>query len=262
MNMLFFIVLFFFCCSSKGVPEGEVVARVNDSFLTKEMLREMVGAEVAGPKTFLHATNRWVEKTLLLGAAAEAGLEKDKNLIKQRDSFYKDLLVSSFVEIKTREKQAVLKKDVADYYYNNKKIFIRESEEVVVKHFVFKTKKDAEGVIKKLKRKKVGEKTEKILQKHKPTTRHLKERLLKDSLVGFVFKAGVGAVLGPKKHLNEYHVFQVLKKFSRGSEMGLEVVYDEIYQRLFKLKEASVLVSVLDSLYIKSDVFISSEAFE
>ena len=65
--------------------------------------------------------------------------------------------------------------------------------------------------------------------------------------------------LGPKKHNENFHVFQILQKHKEGSYFGLEKVYDEIYQRLYKEKEALVFVFVLDSLYLKSDVFVSNK---
>ena len=84
MCLLVFILLFFCSCSSEGVSNSEVVARVNNTALSKEALSEIVGNEIAGPKTFLHATNTWVEKTLLYRAAVDAGLKKDMNLINQK----------------------------------------------------------------------------------------------------------------------------------------------------------------------------------
>ena len=65
--------------------------------------------------------------------------------------------------------------------------------------------------------------------------------------------------MGPKKHNNKHHVFQILQKHKKGSFLGLERVYGDIYQRLYKEKEALVLRGVVDSLYLNSDVFISQE---
>ena len=72
----------------------------------------------------------------------------------------------------------------------------------------------------------------------------------------------VGDILGPKKHNENFHLFQILQKHSKGSYIGLEKVYDDIYQRIYKEKEAFVLNSVLDSLYLSSDVFVSKETLE
>lgn len=262
MCLFVFVFLFVFSCSSENEPSPEVVARVNNTTLTKEDLSRLVGEGFADSKTLLHATNKWVEKRLLHGAAVNMGLKKDKKLKKQRDAFYEDLLVSSYTRVKTENRAPVLKKEISNYYNNNKKSFSRAEDEVVVKHFLSSTKKEADNIKSVLKKNKGGKKTEEIIKKHRPKTRLLSSSLKKDNLVGFVFDARAGDVVGPKKHANYYHVFQIIKTQKKGSVRGLEVVYDEIYQRLSKQKELGFLAGVLDSLYINSDVFISPEAFK
>jgi len=226
------------------------------------MLSQYAAEEAVESKTLIHATNRWVEKALLYNAAINQGLKKDKNLINQKEGFYRDLLVSSYINIKTNRAVPVSKKDVSDYYKKHKKSFVRTGSEVVVKHFVFTTKKEALNIKNLLKRNIPGEKTQKAFKKHKSETRHLREGFVNKNLVGFVFKGAVGEVLGPKKHSGFYHVFEILKKHKAGSTRGLEFVYDEIYQRIYKQKEAHILEDVLDSLYASADVFISPGFFE
>tara|TARA_Y100000748_G_scaffold249578_1_gene214534 strand:+ start:18361 stop:19149 length:789 start_codon:yes stop_codon:yes gene_type:complete len=262
--MLLFVFVFFFLfsCSSESVPSSEVVARVNKSILTKEALSRLVGGGFSDSRALRHATNTWVEKKLLHGAAVSLGLKKDKKLKRQRDLFYEDLLVSSYVQVKTKSRAPVLKKEISAYYNKNKNGFTRTSEEVVVKHFLASTRKEANNIKRVLKKNKGGKKTEQIIKKYKPKTRALSASLKKDNLVGFVFNAGVGDVVGPKENKGLYHVFQIIKKHKEGSLRGLELVYDEIQQRISKQKELEVLGDVLDSLYINSDVFISQEVFK
>ena len=146
MILFFFMILLFFSCSSENSAREEVVARVNEVVLTKKMLGQLVGGEHAGRKIYLHAINRWVEKTLLYNAALVAGLKKDKSLVKQKEDFYADLLVSSYINIKLEKPSLLLKEDVSEYYVNNKNSFVRAGDEVVVKHFVSKTAKEAKTI--------------------------------------------------------------------------------------------------------------------
>ena len=82
---------------------------------------------------------------------------------------------------------------------------------------------------------------EKLLSKQQVQTKTIRKNDAGSNLVGFVFTGGVGDVLGPKKHNKRFHLFQILQKHKEGSFLGLEKVYDEIYQRIYKEKE--VLVS-------------------
>ena len=143
MFLLFFVVFVFSSCGPEKGTNAGVVARVNGEVLTKEMLYQLVGGELLGPRALLHATNQWVEKKLLHGAAIDMGLKKDKDLINKKNTFYRDLLVSSYLDIKTKNLGDVSKKEVSDYYLKNKESFKRKDDEVVVKHFVFSTNKTA-----------------------------------------------------------------------------------------------------------------------
>ena len=100
---------------------------------------------------------------------------------------------------------------------------------------------------------------EELLSRQRVETKTLRKKEAGSNFVDFVFSASVGEIVGPKKHKDNFHVFQILQKHKEGSYLGLEKVYDEIYNRLYKEKEAFVLGAILDSLYLKSDVFVSQE---
>ena len=43
-------------------------------------------------------------------------------------------------------------------------------------------------------------------------------------------------VIGPITSKKGYHFFKILNRYEKGSVKGLEIVYDEIFQRLYKKK--------------------------
>ena len=249
--------LFFIACSADKKTEEEFVARVNNEGLSKENLLFLAGNRAGDADLFSRTINKWVEKKLLYNAAISIGLDKDRQLANKRDLFYESLLISSFIDIQTKEKTKTTKKEVSDYYLKNKGSFKRTDDEVVVKHFVFSTNKEAKKIKKELNKKKPKVDMEDLLNEQRVETKTIKKSDAGSNLVGFVFLGAVGDVLGPKKHNESFHLFQILQKHNSGSYLGLELVYDEIYQRIYKEKELLVLGAVLDSLYLNSDVFIS-----
>ena len=110
-----------------------------------------------------------------------------------------------------------------------------------------------------IKSNKKGNQLEEYVKKYKPETKTIKKGLINAGLIGFVFNGSTGDVLGPKKIKSSYHVFDILRKNDKGSFKGLEIVYDEIHQRLFKIKEMQLLNNFLDSLYTSADIYISPE---
>ena len=255
-SLFFYVLLFFAACGVNKKPEGEIVARVGDEVLTKEMLLFLVGNQPGNADVFLRTINKWVENKLLYRAAVSLGLEKDVTLTKERDLFYENLLVSSFINIQTKEKTRTTKKEVSDYYLKNKNSFVRTDDEIVVKHFSFPSLKEAKKTKKELNKRKPKTDMQSLLNKQSVETKTIRKNEGGSNLVGFVFTGSVGDVLGPREHNKKFHVFQILQKHKKGTLIGLEMVYDEIYQRLFKEKEVLVIDAILDSLFLRSDVFV------
>ena len=258
-TVFLYLFLFFTACGVDKKRGGEIIARVGKETLTKESLLFLAGDKVADAGVFSRFVKNWVEKKLLYNAALSTGLGKDLLLLKERDLFYESLLISSFIKIQTQKRTTTTKKEVSDYYLKNKESFKRTEEEVVVKHFVFKTNKEAKNFKKELKKKKPKIDIEELLKKQQVETKTIRKNEAGSNLVGFVFAGESGEVLGPKKNGGFFHIFQILQKHQKGSYVGLERVYDEIYQRIYKEKEILVMDSVLDSLYLESDVFVSQE---
>ena len=196
--MFLFVHLFFISCSVENKTDKEVVARVGNETLTKESLLFLVGKQANNKEVFSREVNNWVEKKLLYRAAVFAGLNKDRSLTKERDLFYENLLVSSFVKIKTKEKTKTTKKEVSDYYLKNKGSFKRTDDEVFIKHFVFPTKKEANIVKKELNKKKPKVDMESLLNNQQVETKTIRRGGAGSGLLGFVFSGTVGEVLGPK----------------------------------------------------------------
>ena len=206
-----------------------------------------------------HLVESWVEKTLFYNEAINVNLDYDQSLLDKRDLFYRNLLISSFLDIKTKKEIKISRKEVLNYYNDNKKSFIRKQKEILLKHFVLPTKIEAKKLKNILKSNKKGDQLEEYVQKYKPETKTIKKGWVDEGLIGFVFNGSVGDILGPKKIKSSYHIFNILKKDDKGSVKGFEIVYDEIHQRLFKIKEMQLLNNFLDSLYTNADIYISPE---
>tara|TARA_Y100000022_G_scaffold129646_1_gene112353 strand:+ start:1075 stop:1863 length:789 start_codon:yes stop_codon:yes gene_type:complete len=259
MYFLLFFLFLFFSCSDNISGDNEIYARVGTSVLTKDDVLKMKKEGLVGLNSIKNIVNSWVEKTLLYNEAININLNKDKTLLDKKDLFYKNLLIDSFLDMKSKKEVKISKKEISNYYKSNKKSFERNTAEVLLRHFVLPTKKEANKLKNLLRSSKKGEQLEKYMKKYKPEVKTIKKGLVNEDLIGFVFNGSAGDVLGPKKTGSFYHIFEILRKHNKGSVRGLELVYDEIQQRLFKIKELQFLNSFLDSIYQKTDIYISSE---
>ena len=259
MSFIFIVFFIFISCSKEEERPKEVFARVGDKTLTKKDVVDLKKKGLVSGGSVSNLVNSWVEETLLYEAAKNLNLDKDGFLIKKRDAFYKNLLISSFLDIKAKKKISVSKKEISNYYNKNKKSFARNNNEILLKHFVLPTNKEAKKVKRFLRSNKKGKELEILIKKYNPETKTVKQGLIGDNLIGFVFKHSAGDIVGPKIINGDYHVFDILKKYNKKSVRGLEVVYDEIHQRIFKTKEIQFLDSILDSLFLNNDIYISPE---
>ncbi len=259
MVSLIFFVFLFFSCTENFEETGDIYARVDESILTKEDVYELKKSGPVGRNTVKHIVNSWVEKTLLYKEALNINLDKDKTLLDKKNLFYKNLLIESFLSIKTKKDVKISKKEISNYYLKNKKSFVRQADEILLKHFVLPTKKESNKLKKLIRSNNKGNELEDYIEKYKPEIKTIKKDLINEGLIGFVFNSSSGDVLGPKKINDSFHVFEILQRYEKGSVRGLELVYDEIYQRLFKIKEIQYFNNFLDSLYLSSDIYISPE---
>ena len=123
MFFIFFIFFIFFSCSIEREEPEEVFARVGEKKLTKEDIVAMKKRGLISEGSVSHLVNGWIEKMLLYEAAINSNLDKDEFLIKKRDVFYKDLLISSFLNIKAKKEIYISRQEVSNYYKENKKSF-------------------------------------------------------------------------------------------------------------------------------------------
>ena len=80
----------------------------------------------------------WINNTILLKKGKELGLDKDSVLLRKRDVFFDNLIISSFLNENQSSKTNVSNKEVLNYYDENKESFFRNSEEVFLEHYFTK----------------------------------------------------------------------------------------------------------------------------
>ena len=202
------------------------------------------------------ATERWVNNTVLLLAAKNKGLEKDMDLVKKRDHYYGQLLISSFVESEVSRKIEISNKDVRSYYEKNKDQFMRVQDEARIEQYVMVDKKEARGLVSVFKSQK------------NPNLENISiTRVFSDIIKRGVFSKNIDneiflrnrRTVGPIVLGGDVCVLRVLNTYKKGSPRGLEEVFDEIYQRIYKTQVSKNRLLLLDSLKKTMNIFINPE---
>ena len=247
-----FIALIVSCYkdSNKEVDDG-VYARVGSIELTQRDL-VLLNEKTPDIRTLNNSIKNWIDETVLFSEAVKNGFENDVVLQRKRDSYYRELIITSFVESVIASKVIVSNDDIRLYYKKNRGEFARVLDEVRIEQYIVKDIRVADRLIDSFNSKKNIDlsKFDIELVKTETVQRGTLAKNIDDML--FVKRR---RVVGPVVLGKDISVLKVLDINKQGSTKGLNDVYDEIYQRIFKIKSLEVQESLLDSL--KKNVNIS-----
>ena len=151
------------------------------------------------------------------------------------------------------QKISVSNEEVLDYYNKNKESFSRETDEVFLEHYfteksVFSKKLKSFFILNK--------KTDINISDFLLESKTVKKGRTSDLFSSFIFD-NEDEIIGPIRSKKGYHFFKILSQYKKGSSKGLEMVYDEIFQRLYKEKEKNYSLFFLDSIKNTEVIYIN-----
>ena len=256
-QFIFYLTILSFSCYKDNVKETKpgIYARVGSVELSEGDLFRF-NKKTPDKETLNSAIKNWIDQTVLLSEAKKEGFENDVALLRKRDSYYKDLIIASFVESFISSKVSVSKEDVRIYYKRNRGEFLRGFDEVKIEQYVVSSRKVANRLIASFNSKKgvdlskfeIGSIRSEVVRSG------VFPKNINDDI--FVKKKNV---VGPVFLGKEISVLKVLNRNNKGSTKGINEVYDEIYQRVFKIKSLEAKTSLLDSLKKTVNISINPE---
>ncbi len=249
----FFLILFFFSCSTKKRDNSEILARVSGEVLTLNKALKLNINKPLEKGSIPKLVSDWVNNTILLKKGKELGLDKDSMLLRKRDVFFDNLIISSFLSQNHSLKTNVSNKEVLSYYNENKDSFFRESEEVFLEHYftkesIFSKKLKAFFILNK--------KTDINISDFLLESKTVRKGRTTDQFSSYIFD-NKNEFIGPITSKEGYHFFKILNRYEKGSIKGLEIVYDDIFQRLHKKKKKKLSLAVLDSIKNTEEIYIN-----
>jgi len=252
-----FLFLSFYCTSeNKTVKDSRVYARVGNNTLTDENIVLFNTEKSLSNDALQRSIENWVDQSLILSEAKKEGFEKDLALIKKGELYYNQLIISSFIEKHISNRINILKDDVRLYYKQNKSSFIRNQDEAQIEQYIMESEKEARKLMRSFS-------SRKVVDVDRFSIRSTYQDIIKKGTFSkevdddiFIRKKGV---VGPVFLGENICVLKVLNRYKRGSFLGLDEVYDEVYQRLYKTKSITEKNRLLDSLKKNMNIYINPE---
>ena len=252
-----FLYLSFSCSNdNRTAKDLRVYARVGNNTLTDENLVLFNAGKSFSNDALQRSIERWIDQSLFLSEAKKEGFEKDVALIKKGELYYNQLIISSFVEKHVSARINILKDDVRLYYKQNKSSFIRNQDEAQIEQYIMESEKEARKLVRSLNSRKVAD-----IDRFSIRSTHqdiIKKGSFSKGVDDDLFLRNKG-VVGPVFLGGEMCVLRVLNRYKKGSYLGLDEVYDEVYQRLYKTKSITEKNRLLDSLKKNMNIYINPE---
>ncbi len=260
MKNVFIIILglFSFGCSVKQKDESVVLARVNNHVLTVNELERLLPAKNRTNEQLRTFIKSWVNNSLLVDAAQQDGIDKDQKLIDAKNHYYKQLISNAYLEPINAKEVHISNDEIRQAFDKNKASYRRTEAQASVLVFTLDTYNEAQNVRKKLSKRKSGDIRQELIQAFGVQSQLVTRGYLIQELDHAVFSKKKKSLVGPIRAKNKYHIVQILNKYKKGSQIGIEEMYDEIYQQILKEKQLELVSDLLDSLKSNASVFINS----
>ena len=255
--LTFLSVLVFCACSNDRSNNRDLIAQVGQKTLTTKNIGSVLSSPTSDKKRASSAIQEWIDETLLYVEADRAGFTNDHQLINKRNAFYRNLVISSYINTLAEENIVVTKEEIRSYYKENSAGFMRKEDEVSVLQYTTDSPSKANQLVEGLLSKSGPGNIDTSMFTKKTGT--IKRGRLIKKLDEPLFLIG-RSVVGPLKvDGGLYHVFDVFNRYKKGSQKDLVSCYDEIYQRLFKKRFAKRRSFILDSLKQVANIYINPE---
>ena len=189
-----------------------------------------------------------VSQKLLYRAAVASGLQLESEMESLLLQYRKTLLGNLFLEHYVSSRIVVNVDEIRDHYMANRSAYQRQKDQARVLHFLLPTIDGATSVKVSLLEYNASLRSS-LLETHAVVPTTISPGDLPVSLDALLFGSSrPRGVLGPIGTNFGFHVLEVLEFFPKGSFRGLDEVYDEISQSIYRSKREALYTHLLDSL--------------
>ena len=233
-------------CRGDRPADDEIVARVGDEYLTREVVLTLTPESVEGENRDFYVrqiVEQWIENQILAQMARKDGIQFSEMEEWQIDKLKSEILANKFIGTRLPYDIKVTDKEAENYYQENEDQFRRNQNEVHLIHLYFKELDQA--VVKEIKQTSaltdVIEKNYLNYQVNQIIERNGDLGYLPESQLRREFQKAIkgektGTIYGPIKTGDGFHFLQVMDRQPAGSKRQLSLVRDEIIDRLTVLK--------------------------
>ncbi len=228
-------------CTSEKMDDFDIVAKVNASYITNSFLDE-AGSQQTSEEVRAalkrKIMEKWIEDEILYQTAIQEGLSLSTYEQEQVRAYQKRILIEKFLEKHLNRSYRVLDQEIEDYYNQHEQEYVWNEDHVQLIHLVLD---NDDRVI----RTEIGNSKDllEVIKKNFFDQKSTPERpignlgyipvsSLPEKLVSKIKTMRTGSIQGPIKTEYGYHYVQVMDYQKTGRIKSLDIVKNEIIERI------------------------------
>lgn len=257
--ILLAIIIIYSTCSNH---KDEYIARVGNTYLTKEDLMRMLpdgGLTKNVDKNHLNSlVSNWVNKEILYQKAHQYHFDREEGVRSKVADFYRDLTIDSYVRYFLQTNVSIDESEIRDYFLKNKNSFTRDRDEAKIVHVLVQDFNDAMAIKLALTSRNKGA-LDSFYSKYKFETSVVGRGESLGEIDRNIFETSPRSIIGPIASPYGFHIVEVLSRYTAGSTRNIDEVRDEISQLLTSKKILDRYDMLIDSLIRNANYEIKDE---
>jgi len=259
--VLTLVILFTNC--SREEKQKNYLAKVNDSYLTREELASLADTSDLDASAKNTLIKDWIYNEVLYQKAIEEGITETQTFDKVLQSSYRKLAIAMLMKKFYDETEVDYKtSDLLSYYDKNKNYFIRTDDTYLINQAKFKDEVTAIK-FRELALESNWEKAKQFFEKNNSVefieTRNLKTLyeiypLEVSDAVRYLVPDEISIVIRDKQM--SYNVVQLEKKFPAFEQLPFEIIQSEVEKRYVSEQKSKYFDKFLKDLYSNSEIII------
>lgn len=258
-------VILLLSCSEEP-KKKDFVARVNNSYLTREELASLVDTTNLSRIEKDQIISDWIYRELLFQKAKEDGIldsEKYKNIISTSE---KELAAAMLLKNYAEDEAIELDDDeLKNYYEKNKNYFKLKIDSYLINKITFLSEEEAIK-FRTLATESDWDKAVNFFSSDSNLVQLKKSELIEENylhpkdlarIAGDLYTQEISLVF--TEDSENYSVVQLLQKYSKDSTPPFEVIKQKVSERLFAEKRKQLIKNYINDLYLNNEIEIKNE---
>ncbi len=251
-------------CPRETPEPSEIVARVGEVYLTRDVVKELIPENLPQEKknSYLQKlVNQWIEAQVLVQAAQKEGIQLSPGEQFQARWVELDMLGNKYAEQKIGKFIPVTETEIEEYYLTNQEEFKRDFAEVHLVHLFLEKRdraiekdiRESESLLEVIEKNYLDQRATPLLEPNGDLGYVVYDHL-RPEFQRALRNRKTGEIIGRIRSNGGYHYLQLLDRQPKGSIRSLEMVRQEIVARIKTRKRNQQLKKLIESLKEKTPI--------